>query len=779
MALDQNVLNRILGAARARNVSQVEELWVDLLHMGDVAENLKSVVRVVDEVARRGDKERAADLLVHPLLRSALKEADKHEELFEVLRKAVGLSRRVKGIRQDLLEQYQRRYADRDGLDAVISKIDLAGEGRLDEAVRQLDEAFYFQVGDYVFHDRGWGVGRVVEARPETGDLVIDFHERTGQRMEAGMALKALKHCAKDDLEVLLWIDTDELTRLSLEEPLSVLRKALSSYGGKLQSKTLRDKLTPILGKTAWTKFWAKARKEAKDDPSIEIGSGARATIALRDEPLSREEEVAQQIRRLRSFPDRLQVARRELVAIKKSPGEEPPTWLEGALKALGTSQGKVGTSAQRAARLEFALFQGEVAEVWPAAVPDIHLVDESEPQLDPETGEPLAQQLPEHLLSALKGLSGLDLPPVLKEVSTPEYRKRTVRLIAGGEAEEAVHTLTEVVLDPAPQTWDESVKALKELGRDDAIVEAVKGILIAPRNHPQALAAFARARLGGSLEMLPDRTNAEILIKALKVFDSVNLAFKNSGNRKEKAALKPSVEALRTTISEKSQRAIKAVIAESSEGDVRRVLQIVRQSPTLTGTVIRATEKAVAKRFPELLATVATNVREEEEEDPNVYSTAEGAKRRENELHEIMNVKMPAVSIEIGKALEFGDISENAELDAARETQQRLAEQAGRIQDELGRVVLIDLSKVDPATVVIGTRVTVESTETKAKNAYTLLGPWDLRDEDPTIISYKSALGRGLIGCKPGDEATIHLPGNRIATYKVEAIERAVLHST
>lgn len=72
MALDQNALNRIMGAARARNVSQVEELWVDLLHMGEIPENLKALTKVVDEVARRGDEDRAADLLVHPLLRSAL-----------------------------------------------------------------------------------------------------------------------------------------------------------------------------------------------------------------------------------------------------------------------------------------------------------------------------------------------------------------------------------------------------------------------------------------------------------------------------------------------------------------------------------------------------------------------------------------------------------------------------------------------------------------------------------------------------------------------------------
>ena len=778
MALDQNALNRIMGAARARNVSQVEELWVDLLHMGEIPENLKSLIKVVDEVARRGDKDRAADLLVHPLMRTALKEAGKDDELFEILRKAVALSRRVKGIRHELLEQYRRKYSDREGLEAVISKTDLGGEGPLDEAVRQLDEAFFFQVGDYVFHERGWGIGRVVEAHPETGELVIDFCENKGQRMDAGMALKALEHRPDDDLEVLIWTDSERLIAMAKDEPLKLLRNALTSLGGKTQSKVIRDRLTPVLGKSAWTKFWGKARKLAKDDPQIEIGSGARANISLRDEPLSREEEVAQQIRRLRSFTDRLVIARRELIAQKGN--DEVPAWLEEALRHLGTRHGKVGTPGQRAAALELALFKDEVAEHFPSALEDVKpFVEGAEPETDPDTGEPLPVELPEHLAQPLKSfLESPELSPILKAMCTPEYRKRVVRMLALQTGDEAVENLKEIVLDPAPQTWEEAVKALKSLGREDAIIDCVNQVLISPRNHPLALAAFSRGRFSGSLEMLPDRTDSEIMIKVLKVYDSVNLAFKNTSSRKEKARLKPSVEALRTTISEKNQKALKKVIDDATEGDVRRVLQIVRQSPTLTGTIIRSAEKSVAKRYPEMLATVATNVRDsEEDEDTNIYTTAEGVRKREAELKEILDVRMPQITIEIGKALEFGDISENAELDAARETQQRLADTASRIQEELSRVVLIDPAQVDPSTVVVGSRVTILGKDEK-EETYTLLGPWDLSDEDSSIISYMSAMGKGLLGSKEGEEATITLPSGKKKVYKVQSIERAGLQS-
>lgn len=778
MALDQNALNRIMGAARARNVSQVEELWVDLLSMGGIAEHHRTIVKVADEVARRGDPDKAAEMLAHPLLRDGLKEGELEDELFEVLRKAVSYSGRIKSIRSDLLEQYRRKYADRDGLEAVISRTDLAGEGRLREAVQQLDEAFYFQEGDYVFHAKGWGVGRVVESRPEAGEIVIDFEERTGQRMESGMALTSLEHRADDDLDVLIWTDPEALREQASDDPLALLRKALITHGGKLQSKTLRDKLTPILGKSAWTKFWAAARKSAKNDPTIELGEGSRAVISLRDEPVSREEEISERIRKLRSFTDRLQVARRELIAVRKSAGETPPGWLEDTLKALNTNHGKIGTPEQRAARLELALFQGEVAEVWPGAVSEEvkPFSEDAVAELDPETGEPLPQTLDEHYAGPIRGLEGEAICEVIRECITPEYRKRTVRLVMCLEPEVAIPTLKAIVLDPAPQAWDAAVKALAELGRDDEILDAVNQLLISPRSHPQALAAFARARFNKNVDILPDRSDSEILIKVLKVFDSVNLAFKGSTKRKEKADLKVSVEALRTTITEKNQKVLRDVISAATEGDVRRVLQIVRQSPTLTNTVKRAAEKAVSFRFPLLLATVATSHRETiVDEDTTIYSTAEGVSRREAELKEITHVKMEEVRLEIGRALEFGDISENAELDAAREKQQRLAEQATRIQEELSRVTLVDPAKVNPDQVRVGTRVVVEDSEGK-EETYTLLGPWDIGDHDPTVISHFSALARGLIGHRAGDEATIELPNNRRAVYTVKQVEQAVV---
>lgn len=770
MALDTNSVNRIFGAARARDISKVEELWIALQSHEGAVEELQTFLNIAQEVAGRGDKDKAAELLL--LLKDDLAKAGKHDELFELLRTAVRYSHRVRDVRGELVTQYRRKYGERPGLEAILSRVDLAGEGRVDEAVAQLDQAFYFQEGDYVFHGRGWGIGRVVECHPEVGEFVIDFARRRGQRMEAGMAMSALERRTEDDLDVLLWTDKDSVRAMAEADALALLKAALNASGGKLQARDLKSKLADVLDKSGWTKFWSKARKLAKDDPTIEVGPAPRSVISFRSEPLSRTDEVEQAIERAHEFTDRLAIARRELNA-ERSGGGEPPSWLAKALELLTQNHGKKGTDAQRAAQIELTLFRLEVVAQWPKLLPELEAVD-------PDTGEPRQAHEVPAVIAAFDGLVGDALPPVLAAISIAEYRRQAIRLAAKLLGEQASAALSAVLLDPAPQSWETASAELEAIGRLDLVEHAVEQVLIRPHDYPEALAALTRARLAnGKKEVAAGRSDSELLVKALQVFDQVNLQFKGTQDRRRKMSLKPTVEALRSLISEKNQRVLKNVIGEGTEGDVRRVLQIVRQSPTLTPTIKRSTEKFVALRFPELLATVATTRRGDDREDDVLYSTAEGVRRRERELTEIMEVKMPEITVEIGKALEFGDISENAELDAARERQQRLAEQAKRIQDDLERVRVIQLENVDTDEVRIGTRVVVENLEAHEEETYSILGPWDLDEEDPSIISHLSALAVGLLGSRVGAEVTVQLPTGDTAKYLVKAIERVVLQET
>lgn len=772
MSHDPYLVNRIKGAVRARDLAKVEELWSELLGAGEPITELDLFFEVAGEVAERGDKERAADLLL--LLRDGLKGEKREDEMFEVIRRAVGYSGRVRAVREDLVAQYRRVYGARPGFDAVLARTELTGEGNIQRAVEVLDQSFCFGEGDFVFHSRGWGIGKVVEAHPDTGEYVIDFARRRGQRMEAGMARKALDKRSADDLDVLLWTDKERVRQLCDEDPLKVLRSALSAAGGKLTSRDLREKLTDVLDKSGWTKFWAAARKRAKDDPRIEVGAAPKSIISLRSAPLSREDELVEKLRKVRAWDERLELIRRELLALRADARPEPPSWLQPALDELHKLPGKTGSAERLAGEIQLGLLKEEVARVWPAALPEVKPAASSG-AVDPETGEPLPEGVAEHLLPLLKGLGEENLPRVLNAMAVQEYRKRTVLMLPAVDAEGSTALLRRVLLDPAPGTWTAAVRALQRAGRDEVIVAASEQIVIKPQDFAIAYAAFLRARLTGQVEVLPERRDGEIMAKAIQVLDTLALQHKDVPEKAVREAQKATVDALRALFNEKSQRVLKRVIHEGTEDEVRRILQLVRQSPALTDTIKRATETFTADVFPALLAS-----RDDKPEAGMVlFTTAEGRRKREKELAHLMEVEFEKVRLEIGRALEFGDISENAELDAARERQQRLADQASRMQLELQRAQLIDPAAVETDSVNVGTRVTVIDLGPNEEKEYTILGPWDLDESDPSVVSHLSPMAQGLLGRRPEDVAKVKLPGGAEVQLRVVSIANAVLQET
>lgn len=776
MAYNQNLLNRILAAARARDVAKVEESWIELQGSVSPLGAVGPFMDIARELADRGDKDKAAELLL--LLREDLKQAGRDEDLLEVLRRAVTWSARIKTVREELVDLYRKKHGSKAGFEAVLARTGITVEGgSLQDAVRQLDQAFSFEVGDFVFHARGWGVGKVVEAHPETNEFIIDFSRNRNARMEAGMALSALQRRGADDLDVLLWVNKDRVRTLADDEPLTLLRSALRSNGGKLQARDLKDKLQDVLDKGAWTRFWTKAKKMAKDDPRIEIGPAPRTIVSLRDAPLSRDEEVAAQLKRLRSFEDILELVRGEVSEQKKEEAAPKPAWLGDALEALSKNHGKTGSPEQRACKLELSLLKDDIARTWEGSVAG--WTPSKPATIDGDTGEVTAHNASPGLVEAMEGLGGKALPPVLRAMVLAEHRRRAVEL-AGlvYKTSQAAETLHAVLLDPAPGVWEEAASTLRKLGKEDKILDAAKAIFRKPTDAPDAYVAIARQRLFGRMEILNDRySNTEILAKAIQLLDALTLEQRGTTDKKEKAGLKATLDALRGLLNEKNQRAIGAVIEAGTEDEVRRILQLVRQSPAITPTMTRAAETFIVRRFPELLATVVAAPRYEDSEQAAgaLYSTEEGRRKREAELKNLVEVEFPKTSINIGKALEFGDISENAELDAAREHQQRLGDQIARIQKELERVQIVDPATVDTDEVRVGTRVVVEAVDGGRESTWTILGPWDITDEDPTIVSHLSPLALGLMGKGAGDEATVRLPDGSKANYRVKSIERAV----
>jgi transcription elongation factor GreA len=149
---------------------------------------------------------------------------------------------------------------------------------------------------------------------------------------------------------------------------------------------------------------------------------------------------------------------------------------------------------------------------------------------------------------------------------------------------------------------------------------------------------------------------------------------------------------------------------------------------------------------------------------------TREGYDNLKKEHDFLLNTKRPATLKAIEEARAHGDISENAEYDAAREEFQFLQKKVAEIEDMIKNSEIVDGKQGDGDTVAFGCSIALKNLDTDEEVVYTLVGPYE-SDIQKGKISMSSPLGRALLGKSVGDEVTFKAPGGE-RTYEVVKIE-------
>ncbi|MFP6715750.1 MAG: transcription elongation factor GreA [Alphaproteobacteria bacterium] len=137
---------------------------------------------------------------------------------------------------------------------------------------------------------------------------------------------------------------------------------------------------------------------------------------------------------------------------------------------------------------------------------------------------------------------------------------------------------------------------------------------------------------------------------------------------------------------------------------------------------------------------------------------TAEGHERLETELKRLKTVERPDVIKSISAAREHGDLSENAEYDAARERQSFIEGRVRELEDKLSRAEVIDVSKLSGKEIKFGATVTLADEETDEKKTYQLVGT-DEADVNNGRLSITSPVARALIGRGIGELVHVETP--------------------
>jgi transcription elongation factor GreA len=139
-------------------------------------------------------------------------------------------------------------------------------------------------------------------------------------------------------------------------------------------------------------------------------------------------------------------------------------------------------------------------------------------------------------------------------------------------------------------------------------------------------------------------------------------------------------------------------------------------------------------------------------------YITQEGLNKLKAELDQLMNVERPAISKQIGEAIEKGDISENAEYDAAKDAQGMLEAKIAVLREKIANSRIIDESKIDTSSVQILNKVTIKNKKNNATMVYTIVSEHEA-DLKSGKISIETPIAKGLMGKKVGDVVDIKVP--------------------
>ena len=152
-------------------------------------------------------------------------------------------------------------------------------------------------------------------------------------------------------------------------------------------------------------------------------------------------------------------------------------------------------------------------------------------------------------------------------------------------------------------------------------------------------------------------------------------------------------------------------------------------------------------------------------------YFTEEGLKKLQDELNHLKTFERSSISKQIAEARDKGDLSENAEYDAAKDAQGLLELKISKLEELLSTARIIDESKIDTSKVSVLSKVKIRNLGNKAEMSY-LLVTENEADLKSGKISVTSPIGKGLLGKKAGDVVDIAVP-NGVLKFEIIEISR------
>jgi len=591
---------------------------------------------------------------------------------------------------------------------------------------RHVEPLTALQTAGYCVH-RAWGCGRITGVDPVQGRLTIDFAGKPGHGMDLSFAAESLKPVPEGHILARKLVDLPGLRQLAAAQPIELVRITLRSLNGRATLDQLQQLLVPDIIRDDWKKWWESARKALKKDGHFQVPVRKTDPILLLDQEVAAQDRHLSDVRIAKGLKARV-LAVQELLKSVEDLTDKPAAGAEVIQMLNGEITSHLKTMPGLALEGVFAREDIRAATGAPALTGTAELA----------TGDIWA--------------AGPALLPVLAEAAAPKH-SRVLDSFRLAHPEDWCEIVLGLINEAPAKVVGEMAALLIREGR----IQQLKDKLIRSISQHSASSEML-------LWLARERSDAYADILGPEVFRAMLTAIERDQFLEKKS------NKLRDFILDDQNLIIELI--ESADIDVIKDLtRALQLSPSFDDMDKRSLLARIVKSFPSVQSLISA---EHVKQDVNLLVTWSSMERRKAEYHDLVEKKIPANARDIALARSYGDLRENHEYKAAKETQKVLMRRKAELERDLGRARGTEFTNPRTDVVSPGCRVHVVEMGRDRQETFSIFGAWDF-DHEKGIISYLSPIAQSLLNRSVGEEVEIELEGVR-SRYRIDGIEAADL---
>ena len=727
-----------LDLAKRKKWEELEEIWLKHLENPDTDPHF--YIKLIEGMQKREEEARCDRMLA--LQVTSMLEQGAVTEALKLTRVCLKKFHTADAMRDAALATLEKRYGARPSYNIILKACTLRDSPSPGKAFDKFLSLIQFDLGEAYRH-KSWGIGTVTAINLPEKKVTLRFPEKPEAEFTLAGAREYLRRLPRNHFLARLSREPEKMRQMAQQKPAELARLAIQSMGPALKIQDLKKEMALYLMSDGdWRSWWTQARDHIKVDPYIAFkGAGLNAVISLRDKPITISTETLDNLRSAATARKRLEAVRSLVRASQRAtiaPEELAPIeqWVVEQCQ----------TTSWDAMKIEMLFLLDQLARIKTD-----HLVER-----------------PTVTIADLVNKPDANLVDVLIELTLYEYQTPVMDLIRSLRSDWP-EQYERIIPKVSARLAARGIQTLQKDEQYEALRTVAESILTAPTRDISTYLWGLSEFVHGQWQRFAPALSVDMLIeRLLEHLEALSSRYNPSDE--DGPQVRSDLNAIRDFLEANHHANARRAVALMTTEGAQRFYDRVQTHSGLDSAERAHIAGALRSQKPELEVKVEENLLT----SIYHYVTQESRDRQARALQKLRTVDIPDNSKRIGLAAAMGDLSENAEYDAAKEEQARLMSRAGEMEDMLKYARILDPESIKTHRVGPGTRVAVRYTNGDTIT-YTFLGVWDA-DPAHHILSYRSPLGAQFLNKTVGDTVSFDQPSGEPLLCVIESIENALL---